>query len=156
MWAATAAQAQAPTDEAPAKPVLQLKGLSISPSKPGVDTLCKLRVTLSNSSPGVVSALRFDVSVGGTSLAVYERQVFMDALEPGKETEVELFNFWTTETGRPAPKDGKLAVTVSLREARSTTISTDDSGTETWTVGDPISALPSATTTTLVLVPPKP
>lgn len=151
------AQAPANAELADAAPgsVVQLRGLTLTPAAPGPDTLCKLRVTVRNDGKETVSALRFDVTVGGTSLAVYERQVFMDTVAPGAEAEVELFNFWTTETHRPAPKDGKLTVTVALSEARSTAIVTEDDGSETWTVGEPITPLPSPVSTTVALTTPK-
>ncbi len=150
-----AAQDAAPSPEEKApRPTVRLDGLTVTPEAPGPDTLCKLRVTVRNDGEDTLSALRFDVTVGGKALAVYERQVFMDAVAPGTEAEIELFNFWTTETHRPTPKDGKLTVTVALREARTTTITTEDDGNETWTVGEPISPLSASVTATVALTKP--
>ena len=51
-------------------------------------------------------------------------------------------DFWTTETGRPAPADGKLRVTVTLRAAQWVGITTEDDGTEVWTLGEAVPGLP--------------
>ena len=119
-----------------------IESIEISPEKPGVDTLCTLRVKLSNTAEKAISALRFEVELGGAALPVYARQLFMDALPPGATTEVELYNFWTTETGRAAPKDGKLGVVVRLAEARWVSFATEEDGTEVWTLGEPVEGLP--------------
>ncbi len=57
------------------------------------------------------------MTVSGQRLAPYLNHVFLIALEPGKETEVPLYNFWTSESGRPFPKDGRLVVDVRLTGA---------------------------------------
>ncbi len=129
-----------------AKPVpLALEAITVEPAAPGPDTLCRLRVTIANRSAETVSALDFGVTVGGVSLPVYDRQLFLEPLPPGESTEVELFNFWTTETGRPAPKDGQLEVAVTLRGAQFLAITTEGEGeaeTEVWTLGEPVPGLP--------------
>jgi hypothetical protein len=70
-------------------------------------------------------------------------------LPPEEVTEVRLYNFWTTETGRPAPADGRLAVAVELTEAHWYRIAEDDEGVEVWTPLEPVSGLPSAQTLTV-------
>lgn len=134
----------AATEEKAKAATLVVEEFVIDPAAPAVDTLCKLRVKVRNSGTATATSLGFRVAVGGKNLKVYERQLFMDALPPGKSTEVQLFNFWTTESLRPAPKDGKLKVVVELREAQEVEITTDDEGTEVWNLGDAIPGLPSS------------
>lgn len=129
-------------DAAKAPPVLTLEAIEIEPSDPGVDTLCQLRVTVENIAERPVTALAFDVEIGGTKLPVYDRQLFLETLPPGKTTEIRLYNFWTTETGRPAPKDGKLVLRVVLREAQWVELSTEEDGTEVWDLGEQVPGLP--------------
>ncbi len=124
------------------KPTLAITAIAVEPEGPAVDTLCRVRVTVRNTGPATVSALYFRVAVNGADLEVYENQVFMDRLDAGAETEVVLYNFWTTESRRPAPADGKLQLVVELREAQLVEITTEDDGTEVWTLGDAVAGLP--------------
>lgn len=125
-------------------PPLAIEAVRIAPSAPGADTLCQLYVTLKSSAERPVSALDFGVAVGGTPLKVYEKQLFLENLAPGATAEVRLYNFWTSETGRPAPADGKLRVAVTLRAAQWVEITTEEDGTEVWTLGEPVPGLPVA------------
>lgn len=133
-------------DEAAKKetPPLALASVRIEPAAPAADTLCQLRVEVANAAERPVSALDFGVALGGTPLKVYEKQLFLENLAPGSTTEIRLYNFWTTETGRPAPADGKLRLTVTLRAAQWVEITTEDDGTEVWTLGDAVPGLPVA------------
>ncbi|HEX9734713.1 MAG TPA: hypothetical protein VGG06_22300 [Thermoanaerobaculia bacterium] len=125
-----------------APPPLAIEAVRIEPSAPAADTLCQLRVVVRNAAERPVSALDFGVALGGTQLKVYDQQLFLENLAPGATTEIRLYNFWTTETGRPAPADGKLRVTVTLRAAQWVAITTEDDGTEVWTLGEPVPGLP--------------
>lgn len=136
--------AQEEAAETKATPPLTIKAVRIEPAAPGVDTLCQLHVTLESSAERSVSALDFGVAIGGTPLAVYEKQLFLERLAPGTTAEIRLYNFWTSETGRPAPADGKLRVTVTLRAAQWVEITTEDDGTEVWTLGEAVPGLPVA------------
>lgn len=140
-----AAQDPATREEAaePAPP-LTIEAVRIEPAAPGADTLCRLFVTLASSAERPVSALDFGVAIGDTALAVYEKQLFLEHLAPGAKAEIRLYNFWTSETGRPAPADGKLRVTVTLRGAQWVEITTEDDGTEVWTLGEAVPGLPIA------------
>ena len=148
------AQSEEAEDAKP--PVLALEEVEVSPENPGPQTLCRLAVTVANRSDQPVTALHFAVEVEGNELAVYENQLFMNHLPAGESTRVELYNFWTDETGRPAPTDGKLDVTVTLDEARYLEIG-DDEGTEVWTLGEAVGGLPvSASATRPFGTPAKP
>ena len=105
---------QAPTDRA----TVQLVAVDIEPKQTAPDVLHKLRVRIRNDGSDPVSDLMFQVTVNGQRLAVYLNHVFMPDLTPGKETDVQLYNFWSSETGRPFPKDGRLVVAVQLTSAR--------------------------------------
>lgn len=107
----------------------------VEPQSPGPDTLCKLRVQLKNASERPVSSLVFRVKINGQELGLYGKQVFMHRLEPHSTLELPLYNFWSTESGRPAPKDGYIAVEVALAEARY-----GDGGPQ----AEPVGGLPSS------------
>jgi hypothetical protein len=148
------AAAPPPAAPPPASP-LALEALDVQPATPAVDTLCHLTVKVRNNGSQPAASLRFAVSVAGHPLPVYDNQIFMQPLPPGATTEVKLYNFWTTETGRPAPADGKLAVAVSLEEARWLKVEKDADGVEVWQPLDPVPGLPVAKTVTLPLSPAK-
>ena len=150
---AEAPPAEAPPAEAPpaaeaekeaAPSPLAIEAVAIEPAAPAADTLCQLRVRIKSTAERTISALDFAVAIGGTPLKVYEQQLFLETLPPGEVTEVRLYNFWTTETGRPAPADGKLKLEVTLEEAQWVEITTEDDGTEVWTLGDQVPGLPVA------------
>jgi hypothetical protein len=103
--------------KAPIAPV-SVVAVEIRPASPGPDSLCQLRVKVRNGGTRKASSLVFAVRIDGQPLAVYKRQVYLQVIDPGATAEVRLFNFWTTETGRPLPKDGQLRVEVALAEAR--------------------------------------
>jgi len=82
------------------------------------DTLYRLRVKLRNNGTEPASYLAFQVTVSGRRLAPYINHTFMTPLPPGAETDVPLYNFWSSEAGRPFPSDGRLVVEVRLTGAR--------------------------------------
>lgn len=127
--------------EPPAAP-LALEGLTVTPENPAADTLCHLTVKVRNRSDRAVTALAFTVEVAGKELTVYKSQLYLQAFPPNATTELRLYNFWTSETGRPAPPDGKLPLKVTLREARYLTLTTAENGDETWQLGEPVAGLP--------------
>ena len=129
----------------PAASPLTLAAVTVTPPSPGADTLCQLRVDVANKGDRIASQLAFTVKVNGHELPVYRNQIFMQRLDPGKTSTVRLYNFWTTETGRPAPADGKYRVEVTLREAKWYEIATKD-GVEEWTPRDPVPGLPVVAT----------
>lgn len=121
---------------------------------PGADALARLSVRIANRGERIASALVFTVEVEEQELPVYRNQVFLKPIPPGETVEVALYNFWTGETGRPAPADGKLDVEVTLREARwmNRTIEKEgESEVEVWSPIGPVEALPVTASTTITL-----
>ena len=98
--------------------LLKIVAVDVQPAHPGPDTLCKLRVRFRNSGRDSASDLSFQVTVNGQRLGNYINHTFRSALEPGKETDLPLFNFWSSEAGRPYPGDGRLVIEVRLMGAR--------------------------------------
>jgi len=145
---ATPVSAQEEEAVAPSPSPLGISSVSVTPASPAVDTLCQLRLTIKNAGDRIVSQLAFRVTVEGHELPVYRNQIFMERLEPGAETEVRLYNFWSTETGRPAPTDDAFDVTVELTEAHWYTIE-DQEDAEVWTPLDPVGGLPIASSVSL-------
>jgi hypothetical protein len=132
----------------PAAPSLSMESIQVEPASPGPDTLCHLTVTLKNQGDRPASALEFTVKVGFTSLPAYRDRLFLEAVEPGASRQVKLFNFWSTETGRPAPADRKLAVEVSLTAASWMKRETKN-GATVWTPAGAVAGLPSSKSVTL-------
>jgi archaellin len=100
-----------------ASSALRIAAIDVQPAVAAPDTLSKLKVRIRNDGSLPVSHLTFDVTVSSQRLAPYLNHVFLNTLQPGKETEVSLYNFWTSEAGRPFPKDGRLVVEVRLTGA---------------------------------------
>jgi hypothetical protein len=143
--------ASASSGAAAAGPPVTLDAFTVQPADPAADTLCKLTVTLSNHGEHVASQLGFDVRINGQELVVYRNQLFMYPIQPGKSAEIPLYNFWSTETSRPMPADGKLNLEITLREARWFDISTDAEGVEVWQPVAPVDGLPSVQKKTLTM-----
>ena len=125
---------------------LSFVALDVSPERPGLDTLCRLAVQLRNDSDRAISELAFQVRLNDQVVDVYESQLFYVPLPAQTTTRVDLFNFWTTETDRPAPSSGELTVTVSLEAARFVQIETSGEGSEaveTWTPLEAVAAMPA-------------
>ena len=116
-WSAVILFAVASAAQEPKLEVV-LSGFEVTPAAPGPETLCRLVVTVENKGSSAVYSFGFDVELNGRSLLVYEKQLFLQVIEAGEADEVALYNFWTSESGRPVPADGKIEVVVRLREAR--------------------------------------
>lgn len=127
------------------KPPVTVDAVVVSPESPGADTLCKLKVVLKNGGAKAASAFGFQVKVNGKALPVYDKQRYLDAIDPGASKEIPLFNFWSSETDRPFPKDGSLVVEVSLTEARYVEKRMEGE-MPVWTLKDPVEGLPSTLT----------
>ena len=136
--------------EKPAPPALTLQAVQVEPAAPGPDTLCHLTITVKNGGDRPASALEVAVKVGGKELPAYRGRVFLMPVEPGATRQVRLFNFWSTESGRPAPADGKLSVEVTLAKASWMQRETKD-GATVWTPAGPVPGLPSSKAVTLAL-----
>ncbi len=139
-------------DAKPAAAQLRLTSIDVQPDDPGADTLCKLTVTVHNDGDRQASQLGFAVTLNGQDLSVYGNQLFMYPVAPGATEEISLYNFWTTETSRAMPADGKLRVEVTLKEAVWTRVEmeTDEEGEiEVWTPIGPVENLPVSAAVTL-------
>ena len=129
-------------------PEVTIETILVEPAKPAADTLCRLSVELKNNGDQVASQLGFKVVINGAEIPVYSNQLFMFPLPPGESTELALYNFWSTETSRPMPKDGKLKLEVTLLEAQRTKIEMVE-GVETWTPLGEVPGLPAGASLTL-------
>jgi CARDB protein len=139
---------QTPTDRPPSsadRSLLKIVSVGVQPANPGPDTLCKLRVRLRNSGTASASNLSFQVTVNGKLLGNFINHTFMSTLDAGKETEVALFNFWSSEYSRPYPGDGRLIIEVRLMGARWV----DARSPNTATPGGPVQPLPAPFSVTL-------
>jgi len=93
---------------------LKLVAVTVQPANPGPDTVCKVQVRIRNGGKAPASDLSFRVTVNGQRLASYVNHNFGVPLAAGKDTDVPLFNFWSSEAGRLYPPDGRLVVEVRL------------------------------------------
>jgi hypothetical protein len=110
---------QTPLAQAADEPsLLHIVAIDVQPTHPGPNTLCKLHLRIQNAGKNLATDLAFQVTVGGQPLAPYLNHVFRTTLDPGKETDVALYNFWSSESLRPYPADGRLVITVRLTGAR--------------------------------------
>ena len=134
--------------QAPAAPAVTIEKVTVTPAQPGPDTLCQLQVTLRNAGDKPASELAFTVKVNGQELPVYRQHLFMMRLDPGKSTDLRLFNFWSSETSRPAPADGRYVVEVSLDASRWYTI-VQEGNEEVWTPIDAVAGLPARASATV-------
>lgn len=134
----------------PASPGLSLEAVQVDPASPGPDTLCRLSVTLRNSGAKTASALAFQVKVDGRELPVYRNELFFRPVAAGAAAELRLHNFWSNETGRPFPTNGKMTVEVTLAEAQWMDMKTEN-GAEVWTAAGAVEGLPVSKSVTLNL-----
>ena len=135
-------------EEDTAAPRITIEAITIEPSSPAADTLCKLQVTLKNHGGEIASQLDFKVKINDQMLPVYRNQLFMFPLEAGATSDIKLYNFWSTETSRPMPKDGKLKVEVTLAAAQWTQVAMEED-VEVWTPLGEVAGLPQSKSVTL-------
>jgi hypothetical protein len=107
-------------------------------------------VTLRNAGAQPASSLEFVVKVNGQELAAYKKRLYLAAVEPGATRDLHLYNFWSTETGRPAPANGKLDVEVTLTRASWVQKAARD-GAEVWTPVGEVPGLPVSRKVTLTI-----
>ncbi len=139
-----------PSQEPKPTPGLTLEAVKVDPATPGPETLCRLSVTVKNAGPKTASALGFRVKVDGKELAVYGKELFFKPVAAGSTAEIKLHNFWSSETGRPFPTGGRMAVEVTLVEARWMDVKTEN-GAEVWTPVGEVGGLPVSKSVTLTL-----
>jgi len=133
-----------------AKPALSIESVKVEPASPRPDTLCRLSIMLKNAGEQRASALEMTVKINGRELPAYKKRLYLTAVEPGATREVRLFNFWSTEAGRPAPADGKLEVEVTLSRAAWMQKTARD-GAEVWTPKGDAPGLPVTRSVTLTM-----
>ena len=143
LWIAALPAAAQEEGAKPPSPTVTIEAVLVSPDNPAPDTLCRLAVRLKNHGDRSVSGFGFRVTVNGIDLPVYKNQRYLEALEPDASHELALFNFWSSETLRPAAKDGSLSVEVELVEARWVDYKEED-GIPTWTLLEEVPGLPSS------------
>ena len=85
------------------------------------------------------------MTVNGKRLGNFINHTFMSTLDAGKETDVPLFNFWSSEYSRPYPSDGRLIIEVGLIGARWVA----PGATNAATLAGPVQPLPSSFSVTL-------
>lgn len=151
---AFAAGAQEVKPEAEAPPPLAIEAVTVAPAAPGPDTLCRLSVEIGNGGDKIASRLHFGVEINGAPVPVYQSQLYLEPLPPGEVTQVALYNFWSTETGRPLPADGKLTVKVVLEEATWVERRVED-GVEIWEPKGEVAGLPVERSVALAMKLPK-
>jgi hypothetical protein len=130
--------------EAPAAaPRLEIEGITVEPESPAADTLCRLRVRLSNKGDQIASRLGFSrfVCVGGM-------------LDPLRLDGGAGLCFQESPLDERADRGGggKLRVEVTLKEAVWTQVAmeTDEEGEiEVWTPIGAVENLPSSASITL-------
>ncbi len=139
----------------PAQPAqIEIAAVHVSPENPGADTLCTLSVEIRNAGDRSASELGFDVTLNGDALEVYAKELWYQEVPAGETTTVRLFNFWTSESDRPAPSDGKLDLVVTLRQARWFEITRQGEGrdeVETWKPVAVVDGLPVSAARVLTL-----
>lgn len=133
-----------------APPPLSIEAVKVEPASPAPDTLCRLSVTVRNAGTRRASAFEIAVRINGQELPAYKSRLYLQPIEPGTAGEIRLFNFWSSETGRPAPQDGKLAVEVTLTRASWVEKESKD-GAEIWTPAGAVEGLPASKTVTLTM-----
>ena len=126
-------------------PSITIETISVEPASPGPNTLCKLTVKLANSGERTASQLDFKVTINGQELPVYGNQLFMFPVPAGEAVDIPLYNFWSTETSRPAPTDGKLKLEVTLAAAQWMEIKVE-ADVEIWQPLGPVEGLPVSKT----------
>ena len=129
---------------------LTIAAVKVEPKSSTADTLCGLKIEIENRDSRIASQLEFRVEIDGVALPVYNNHVFMFPIAPETSTEVQLFNFWTTESSRPLPEDGDLDISVSLVGAQWMSIG-DEEGVEVWEPLAAVEGLPTVATAKLKL-----
>jgi len=146
-----AAIAAAAPGQAPPASKLVLEAVEVEPATAAPDTLCHLRARIRNGGDAVASGFVFRVKLDDQELGVYRQQVFLDPIAPGETSSLRLYSFWTTETGRPAPASGRIAVELSLVEARWMRAEKDAEGVLVWQDLGAVEGLPLQARYTLEL-----
>jgi hypothetical protein len=133
---------------------LVLEAAEVKPSSAPPDTLCHLRARIRNAGQTTASAFAFRLELDDHEVGVYRDHLFMDPIEPGQTASLELFSFWTNETGRPLPASGTLRVELTLASARWMKQSRDADGTRVWNDAGAVEGLPQTASAAVKIVEP--
>lgn len=125
---------------------LTIEKIVVEPEKPKADTLCKLRVVLRNAGEQKAYAFGFQVTINGQEIPAYKKLLYMTSADANSDKELQLFNFWSTETHRPMPSDNKLNIEVTLKEAQWVESTTNEEGTIVWKPLGKVEGLPVSKT----------
>src|SRR5438874_8519843 len=121
--------------------------ITLSPGKPieaeGVSpgTLCNLKVKVRNRGAQKASSFGFGVKINGREMAVYDKMLYLQAVDPGSTGEIALSTFYSTEPGALLHKGGKVTVEVTLKQAQWVEIKKEDN-TRVWTPLGEVKGLP--------------
>jgi hypothetical protein len=121
---------------------LTVSSISVEPAELKPDQLCQLRVELTNKGAQIASQLGFTIKLNDQVLGIYANQLFMYPIEPNATAEFRLYNFWTSESSRPFPANGKMSIEVILNEAQWMQREVEGEVT-TWTPLGEVEGLPS-------------
>jgi hypothetical protein len=122
-------------------------GKSIGSEGITTGTLCDLKVRLHNHGSQKASSFRFGVKINGREMTVYDKMLYMEAVDPGNTGEIALSSFYSTDPGGPLPKDGKVTMEVTLKRAQWVEIK-KEGGTQIWTPLGEVKGLPYSKTVT--------
>ena len=115
--------------------LIVLEALEIGPPSPGPETLCRLRVRIRNTGGKGVTSFVFRVRFDGQEVSTYKDHVFDQPIARGEGGDVELYNFWTSDPGRPSTRKEQLRVEVALEEASWVEVKRDGNRVEYKTLG---------------------
>ena len=121
--------------------------ITVSPGKPigpeglSPGTLCNLKVKLRNRGTQKASSFGFGVKINGQGMTLYDKMLYMEAVDAGNTGEIALSSFYSTEPGGPLPKDGKVTVDVTLKQAQWVEIK-KEGDTQAWTPLGEVKGLP--------------
>jgi hypothetical protein len=131
--------------------LIVLEALEIDPPKPARESLCKPRIRVRNNGGKAVTGFLFGVRLDGQEVSIYKNHVFLQTVAGGEVSDVELYNFWATEAGRPTPrKNGQLRMEVTLKEARWVEVKRDGDRTEYKPLGS-VEGLPTSISRVILL-----
>ena len=128
--------------------LLGIVSVRVEPARPGPETLCQLRVEIENRGREAASRFAFAVRLGEEPLKVYDGELILQPIAAGESAVLRLHNFWSSETGRPFPRDGRLRVEVTLTEATWVRIEEKDGAEDRAPIGS-VEGLPVSRRVTL-------
>jgi len=131
--------------------VSQGKPIGAEGVSPG--TLCNLKVKLRNRGTQKASTFGFAVKINAQEMMVYDKALYMRLVDPGTTSEIVLHNFYSTEPGASPPKDGKLTVEVTLKQAQWVEIKKESNVEVSTPVGE-VQGLPVSGSVSKPLKPP--